>query len=107
MTKPVSPHAKGVRLAVRLAPGASKNRFGQIEKSADGRAHLKAWVTTVPEDGKANKALIKMLAKALRVPAGKISVASGPTNRNKQILIEGDSRDLARQIDQWIKELTP
>ncbi|MBL4893707.1 MAG: DUF167 domain-containing protein, partial [Emcibacter sp.] len=52
---PVTPHARGVRLAIRLTPKASKNHFGPVAKSADGKAQLKAYVTTVPEDGKANK----------------------------------------------------
>ncbi|CUX32523.1 hypothetical protein AGR6A_Cc190068 [Agrobacterium sp. NCPPB 925] len=34
-----------------------------VEQDADGNAHLKARVSAVPEDGKANKALIVLLAK--------------------------------------------
>ncbi len=104
---PITPHSKGMRLAVRLTPKASKNRFGAVEKTADGAAHLKAYVTTVPEGGKANKSLIKMLAKSLKIPAGDISVASGATNRNKQLLIEGDSGMLAVKLEHWIEEITP
>ena len=105
---PVTPHTNGVRLAVRLTPKAAKNHFGPIVKSpvaqsADGTAYLKAYVTTVPEDGKANKTLIRMLAKACKLAAGQISVASGATNRNKLLLIEGDSQDLTLKLEQLIK----
>lgn len=103
---PVTPHARGVRLAIRLTPKASKNYFGPVAKSVDGKAQLKAYVTTVPEDGKANKSLIKMLAKSCKLSAGKISVASGATNRNKQLLIEGSPKDLTAQLENWIKDVT-
>ncbi len=104
---PVTPHDDGVRLAIRLTPKASKNRFGQMARAADGTRHLKAYVTTVPEGGKANKSLIKMLSKSLRMPAGKFSVASGATNRNKQLLIKGEALTLTQKLEQWIKELNP
>lgn len=104
---PVSIHPKGVRLSVRLTPKASKNRFGSVAMLADGSAYLKAYVTTIPESGKANKSLVKMLSKSCKLPAGNISVASGATNRNKQLLIEGDSEKLAEKFEQWIKDLGP
>lgn len=104
---PVSLHAKGIRLAIRLTPKASKNCFGQVEKTADGASYLKAFVTTVPEGGKANKALIKMLAKSCKLPVAKFLVASGATNRNKQILIEGDGQKLARKLRKWIEDMAP
>ncbi|WP_417316675.1 DUF167 family protein [Emcibacter sp.] len=93
-----------VHFAVRLSPGASRNEIGQMETGADGRPVLRAKVTTVPEKGKANKALIKMLARELRIPAGQFSVASGATNRNKQIEISGDPDELCNLITRWIKD---
>jgi len=105
---PITVQAEGVRLAVRLTPKAAKNHFGQVIKTADdGKRQIKAYVTTVPEDGKANKTLLKMLAKALHLPASKISVASGATNRNKQLLIEGDGQELRVKLEKWIKDVTP
>lgn len=103
----MTPHARGVRLRIRLTPKASKNGFGPLEQSADGAVHLKAYVTTVPEGGKANKSLIKMLAKSCKLPAGKFSVASGATNRNKQIVIKGETDALTIKLGQWIKDITP
>ncbi len=104
---PITPRANGVRLSVRLTPKASKNRIGAVERSADGSVHLKVYVTTVPEGGKANKTLLKMLAKSSKIPASKFSVASGATNRNKQLLIEGETRELTQKLQQWIKESFP
>lgn len=104
ISKSYSCVAEGVRLSLRLTPKASKNDLGPLALDADGALYLKARVTTVPENGKANKSLLKLLAKALKIPVGSISVASGLTNRNKQILIKGDSAELIIKLDHWFKE---
>lgn len=104
ISKACSCVAEGVRLSLRLTPGAAKNDFGPLAEDAAGVIFLKARVTSVPEKGKANKSLLKMLAKALKIPVGSISVASGLTNRNKQILIKGDSAELSIKLDHWFKE---
>ena len=68
-------------LAVRVTPNA-KAEMLSIEEGA-----LKARVTVVPEDGKANKAVIALLAKALGVPKSSISLVRGQTSRDKQFRI--------------------
>ena len=100
---PLSPGKGGVRLAIRLTPKAARDGLGPVQHNAQGDCYLKATVTTVPEKGKANKALIKMLAKSLKIPAGKISVASGITKRDKHLLITGDSKLLVAKLEQWIR----
>ncbi|WP_138381042.1 DUF167 family protein [Luteithermobacter gelatinilyticus] len=97
----------GVRLAIRLNPNAARNDLGPLERRADGSWHLKARVTTAPEGGRANAALMKLLAKTFRLPVSKISVASGATNRNKQIDIEGDPEALHTLFNNWIKDRFP
>jgi uncharacterized protein YggU (UPF0235/DUF167 family) len=44
-------------------------------------------VTAVPEDGKANEALIKVLSKALHIPKSAISLVRGATSRVKELEI--------------------
>jgi len=70
-----------------------------VEVSADGQSHLKARVTAVPEKGKANKALIALLSKSLKVPKSMITVVSGETSRQKILRIEGDPEDLKSRLD--------
>ena len=70
-----------------------------MDVSADGLAHLKARVTAVPEKGKANKALVALLSKALKIPKTTISIISGDTARQKILRIEGDPEDLKSKID--------
>lgn len=66
---------------------------------------MKARVTSVPEGGKANAHLLKMLAKAWRVPKTSLRVIAGATDRNKVVACAGDASDLARRIDGWITTL--
>jgi len=88
-----------VLLAVRLTPNGGRDAFDGVEVTADGLAHLKARVTAVPEKGKANKALIVLLSKRLKVTKTAISVVSGDTARQKILRIEGDPEDLKSRID--------
>ena len=77
----------GVSLNVRLTPKASANRVGPIVSNDAGDAVLKVAVTEIPEGGKANKALIKLLAKFWRLPKTAISVKKGHKDRRKTIFI--------------------
>jgi len=45
-------------------------------------------VTVVPEGGKANSAVVKLLSKALGVPKTRIILLRGGTGRNKQFQVE-------------------
>ncbi|KAA5604340.1 DUF167 domain-containing protein [Roseospira marina] len=79
----------GCRLSVRLTPKAARSRIESIEADADGQPWLRATVTAVPENGKANTALIALLAKAWRLPKGAFTVTSGATARRKTLRIDG------------------
>ncbi len=95
---PVSAYADHIRLSVRLTPNASRDAVEGRETGDDGECWLRARVTSVPEDGKANKALVQLLAKWLRVPKSSISFISGETARKKILRIEGDPEDLQSKI---------
>lgn len=98
--KPFNDH---IRLSVRLTPNASRDAVEQVEVADDGEFWLRARVTAVPEDGKANKALIQLLAKWLRVPKSSLSILSGETARKKILRIEGDPEDLMSKISERLK----
>lgn len=76
-------HADHIRLSLRLTPNAGRDAIDGFETADDGESFLRARVTAVPEDGKANKALIALLAKTLRIPKSAISFVSGETARKK------------------------
>lgn len=67
----------GAELAVRVTPKASRNALEETETG------LKVWVTVAPEDGKANKAVVKLLADALGVAKSRLELVRGATSRDK------------------------
>ncbi|MGQ3684720.1 MAG: DUF167 domain-containing protein [Candidatus Loosdrechtia sp.] len=74
----------GVILSVRTQPRSRKTR---IIGEYGGR--LKLAVAEVAEKGKANKAVIALLADSLRVNESSIHIISGESSRDKRLLIEG------------------
>lgn len=92
----------GVRVAVRLTPKASRNAVQGVAPEADGGAVLKASVTAVPENGKANAALIALLAKAWRLPKGSFTIVAGATDRRKTIHVAGDPDQLTALLREKI-----
>jgi len=87
---PFKPVADGVRVAVRLTPKASRNAVTGIAETAPGESSLKVTVTAVPEAGRANEALVKLLAKEWGVPKSHITLIAGATDRNKILHVAGD-----------------
>ncbi|MBE0413578.1 DUF167 domain-containing protein [Yoonia sp.] len=71
----------GSQFAVRVTPKAARAdvllRDGQIRVN----------VTVVPEDGKANAAVLVLLSKALGVPKSRLTVMRGHTSRDKVIAV--------------------
>ena len=90
--------ADGIEIPVRLTPKSSRDAIEGVETAGDGRSHLKARVRAVPEKGKANAALVKLLAKALGVPAGTVSIVSGDTSRLKTVRVSGDAASLEASL---------
>ena len=97
----------GLRLRVRLTPNASRDGIGGVAMDAEEVAWLTASVTAAPENGRANKALIKMLAKSWKLPKTSIDVRSGATQRRKVLLIAGDGADLKTQLEHRLAHHLP
>jgi uncharacterized protein (TIGR00251 family) len=79
-------------LTVRLTPKSARDEIEGVGLLSDGRPVLKARVRAVPEDGAANAALIKLIAKALRLPAAAVRLESGGASRLKTIVLTGDPK---------------
>jgi len=92
----------GALVAVRLTPKSSADRIqGLVESTADGATHIKVAVTAPPEDGKANAALLKLLAKTWKLPKTSLTIASGATSRRKVVQIAGDPAALYAMLIEW------
>ena len=110
MAAPFHPVADGVRVSIRVAPKASRNAVTGVADAADGLHGaggrvLKVSVTAAPEDGKANAAVIELLAKQWRVPKSSVSVVQGHTDRNKTLHVAGPPADLLARLRGWAEGL--
>ncbi|MCJ8520186.1 uncharacterized protein (TIGR00251 family) [Pseudorhizobium tarimense] len=99
MSPGYSRQADHFRLSVRLTPSAGREAVDGIETADNGESYLRARVTAVPEDGKANKALIALLAKHLRMPKSAIIIMSGETARKKILRLDGEPEDVCAKLE--------
>jgi uncharacterized protein (TIGR00251 family) len=76
-------NSKPMQLNIRVQPKAKRN---VIEVDGD---RIVVRVTAAPEDGKANDAVVTLLAKKLGIAKGRITVVRGHKARDKQLEIEG------------------
>jgi len=84
---------------VRVTPNAGVDRIEGVEARDNGQTVLRLRVAAVPDKGKANAAVIALLAGALDIPKSAIQVMSGATARLKVLSISGDGPDLAARLD--------
>ena len=74
--------AAGTIIEVRVTPNASREQV-----TRDG-VRFVVRVTVPPEDGKANKAVTRLLAKALGVAPSRLTLVRGATGRDKQFRLD-------------------
>lgn len=76
------------RLRLRVAPGSSRSRV--VGRHGDG---WKIAVAAAPERGRANEALVALLAETLQLPRHDVAVVSGHTGREKIVELGGLAPD--------------
>jgi len=69
-------------LSIKVIPGASRNEV--ISLSADS---YKVYVTAPAEKGKANKAMLRALAKSLGIPVSHLLISRGDRSNEKTVLV--------------------
>lgn len=79
---------QGLRIAVRLTPRAGRDALEGVVMLGDGAEVLKASVRAAPEDGAANQALIRLIAKTANIAPSRVRLERGAASRLKLILIE-------------------
>ncbi|MBK3332197.1 DUF167 domain-containing protein [Persephonella atlantica] len=73
-----------MKIKVRVKPNAKKEEIKQISQD-----FYEVRVTVVPEKGKANKKVVEILSKHLKVPKSRIKLIRGEKSREKVFEIEG------------------
>jgi len=82
----------GLLLRVRLSPNASRDVIeGRVLAGEDQEPHLSIRVRAVPDRGKANKALIALLARQFKMAKRDIELIRGETSRLKVLKLSADT----------------
>ena len=79
-------------LVVRVTPNSSSNH---ISLESDGKLVVK--LTSPPVEGKANKDLVKLIAKKLGIAQSDVSIKRGEHSRNKVLIVRGVSAETIRR----------
>jgi uncharacterized protein (TIGR00251 family) len=83
------------RLRLRVSPGAARTEL--VGRHGDG---WKVRVRAAPERGRANDAVVSLLAAELQVPRRSLEVVAGHTGRDKVVELHGlDATEAARRLD--------
>jgi hypothetical protein len=85
-----------------VTPRAGRARIDGPAEEVGGARVLKVAVTVPPEDGKANRAVIELLAKEWQMPKSAFSIASGATGRRKSVAIAGDAGAIIDRLNAWL-----
>lgn len=91
----------GLLVELRVTPNGGGNRIDGLARDASGRQFLKVRVSAAPEKGKANAAVIKLLAREWGLPKSACAIVSGELDRNKVLSISGDGAKLQVVIAAW------
>ena len=81
-------------LELAVTPRAARDRVGPFRDGV-----LRVRVTRPPADGEANRAVLRLVARAIGLPVSRLSVVAGERARRKRITIEGiDADELGRRL---------
>lgn len=90
MTGPFRQSREGNLLAVRITPKSARDEVSGLHTAADGAVSLAIKVSAPPDNGKANKAVIDVLARAFALPKSAFALVSGETSRHKVVSVAGN-----------------
>jgi len=90
--------AEGLIVTCRLTPKGGRDAIEGVKALSDGTAVLACRVREPPEDGRANEALCRLIAKAAGAAASQARIAAGAKSRVKQVAVEGEAETLAAAL---------
>ena len=100
MNPALTPCREGVLLALRVRPGAPRERIVGLHGE-----RLKVAVRPAPEKGRANEAVLRLLARALGLDRRDLEVRTGHSSPDKAVLIrQTDPRAVADALGRVLAE---
>ena len=94
---PITTDGDRCEFQIKVIPNASRNQL--VGPLGDA---LKIQVTAAPEAGRANAAVIRLLAKSLKIKRQQVSIVAGQSNQTKRVAIIGVPADkIGRQLAAW------
>jgi uncharacterized protein YggU (UPF0235/DUF167 family) len=103
---PFSLAADGIRIRVQAHPGARRDAIEGLRPQADGGVALRVAVRAAAEDGKANAAIVALLAGEWRVPQRSLRLVSGSSDRRKSFHLAGEPKALLARLESWLRQQT-
>jgi uncharacterized protein len=95
----------GLYVAIRLSPRAKADRLLAVAATAEGGRAIKVSVTAPPQGGRANEALLRLLAYTWHLPRRNLSIVAGATSRNKIVNVAGEPHRQNAQLSGEIAKL--
>jgi uncharacterized protein (TIGR00251 family) len=92
-------HGAGAWVSLKVTPRAPNDGVRGIEVDGAGRQHLAVRVSAPPQAGKANAAVIRLLARRWRVPQADLEVVSGAGARRKVLQIRESSDAVIARLE--------
>lgn len=92
IVQPATRPRAGVVINVKVVPGASRSEIAGTLGD-----HLKVRLAAPPEDGRANRELVEVLAQACGVGRADVAVLTGHANAQKRVLVAGIDEKTAAQ----------
>lgn len=93
-----------ILLWLKVRPNGRATEFGDVYRDVSGQDYLRLMVTETPENGKANKAILKFLAKSLKCPKGACAIVKGQINSEKIIQIDTQSDRVRALLSTLVKK---
>lgn len=87
-------------LTVKVTPRGSANKIQSIERDLFEDRVIKVMVTAIPDKGEANKAVIEVLSKHLRIPKSAFRIVAGKTSRVKIISVDSEEAGVWKKLEE-------
>ena len=88
-----------VTCAVHVTPKSGKDQVVGVSTADDGTCEVRLRVTAPPDNGKANKAVCKLVASSLGVAKGSVTIKRGETSHHKLLQIACDPQTYERWFE--------